>query len=154
MNSYSTYLWILPMFHAAGWTFPWASVFAFATQITLRTVNYTHIWNHLLHSGVTHYCGAPTVQIGIINDPLASRPPQPVKAIIAGAAPTPHLIAGLETIGITPVHVYGLTETYGPFTRNYEQSFWSTLSLEQRSRLMARQGHAFATAQETYLGMG
>ncbi|KAF8078465.1 AMP-dependent synthetase and ligase [Lyophyllum atratum] len=148
MNLHSTYLWILPMFHAAGWTFPWASVFAFSTQITLRTVNFTHIWNHLLHSGVTHYCGAPTVQIGIINDPLAKKPPQQVKAIIAGAAPTPHLIAGLETIGITPMHVYGLTETYGPFTRNYEQSLWSALSLEQRSKLMARQGHAFATAQE------
>lgn len=148
MNRHSTYLWILPMFHAAGWTFPWASVFAFATQITLRTVNYTHIWKHLLNSGITHYCGAPTVQIGIINDPLARKPPQPVKAIVAGAAPTPHLIASLETIGITPFHVYGLTETYGPFTRSYEQSSWSTLSLEQRSKLMARQGHAFATAQE------
>lgn len=74
---------VLPMFHAAGWTFPWANVFAFATQvsfsllplilyllihhffmqITLRSVNYTHIWNHLLHSGVTHYGAAPTVQV-------------------------------------------------------------------------------------------
>ncbi|KNZ73451.1 Medium-chain-fatty-acid--CoA ligase [Termitomyces sp. J132] len=120
MNRHSVYLWILPMFHAAGWTFPWASVFAYATQ----------------------------ANIGIINDPSARKPPQPVTAIIAGAAPTPHLIAGLETIGITPVHVYGLTETYGPFTRNYEQDSWSKLSLEQRSKYMARQGHAFATAQD------
>ncbi|GLB36300.1 putative AMP-binding enzyme C-terminal domain [Lyophyllum shimeji] len=146
MNSHSTYLWILPMFHAAGWTFPWASVFAFATQITLRTVNYTHIWNHLLHSGVTHYCGAPTVQIGIINDPLAKKPPQPVKAIIAGAAPTPHLIAGLETIGITPIHVYGLTEVKRDQADPPESAL--TCCRPMRSKLMARQGHAFATAQE------
>ncbi|TFK41006.1 hypothetical protein BDQ12DRAFT_678730 [Crucibulum laeve] len=144
----STYLWILPMFHAAGWTYPWAIVFAFATQITLRTVNYTHIWNHLLHSRVTHYCGAPTVQIGIINDPQARKPPQSVTAIIAGAAPTPHLISELEKMGIKPVHVYGLTETYGPFTRNYEQPSWASMSLGDRARLMARQGQAFATAQE------
>ncbi|KAF8649818.1 hypothetical protein AX16_005583 [Volvariella volvacea WC 439] len=147
----STYLWILPMFHAAGWTFPWTNVFAFSTQITLRTVNFTHIWHHLLHSGVTHYCGAPTVQIGIINDPAAKTPPQPVSAIIAGAAPTPHLIGELEKLGITPVHVYGLTirfrETYGPFTRNYVQPGWAKLSLQERSKLMARQGHAFATAE-------
>ncbi|RDB15670.1 putative acyl-activating enzyme 1, peroxisomal [Hypsizygus marmoreus] len=148
INKDSTYLWILPMFHAGGWTYPWATVFAFATQITLRNVNFTHIWNHFLHSGVTHYCGAPTVQIGIINDPLARKPPQPVNAIIAGAAPTPHLIAGLEEKGIHPVHVYGLTETYGPFTRSYEQDEWATLSLEQRTKRIARQGHAFATAQE------
>ena len=32
-------------------------------QITLRTVDYTLIWKHLLHSKVTHYCGAPTVQV-------------------------------------------------------------------------------------------
>ncbi|KAK2461801.1 hypothetical protein APHAL10511_006264 [Amanita phalloides] len=148
LNYSSTYLWILPMFHAAGWTFPWANVFAFATQITMRTVDYAQIWKHLIHSHVTHYCGAPTVQIGIVNDPLAQRLPQTVTAIIAGAAPTPHLIAELEKKGINPVHVYGLTETYGPFTRNYSQPSWSELSLEQRSKFMARQGHPFATAQQ------
>ncbi|KAF8912814.1 acetyl-CoA synthetase-like protein [Gymnopilus junonius] len=148
MNRNSTYLWILPMFHAAGWTFPWASVFAFAKQVTLRTVNYTQIWNHFLHSGVTHYCAAPTVQIGIVNDPQAKKPAQAISAIIAGAAPTAHLIAELEKTGIKPIHVYGLTETYGPFTRNYEHPSWADLPLEQRARLMARQGHAFATAEE------
>ncbi|KAF8640479.1 hypothetical protein AX17_000142 [Amanita inopinata Kibby_2008] len=148
LNYSSTYLWILPMFHAAGWTFPWANVFSFATQITLRTVNYTHIWQHFIQSHVTHYCGAPTVQIGIVNDPLAQKLPQKVTAIIAGASPTPHLIAELEGKGISPVHVYGLTETYGPFTRSYAQPSWPSLSLEQRSKLIARQGHAFATAYE------
>ncbi|KIK06843.1 hypothetical protein K443DRAFT_129433 [Laccaria amethystina LaAM-08-1] len=148
MNRDSTYLWILPMFHAAGWTFPWANVFAFATQVTLRTVDYAYIWNHLLHSAVTHYCGAPTVQIGIYSHPLARRLPKPVTAIIAGAAPTPHLISELEKKGIKPVHVYGLTETYGPFTRNYEQASLAAMSLEDRARSMARQGHAFATAEE------
>ncbi|KAJ2928934.1 hypothetical protein H1R20_g8292, partial [Candolleomyces eurysporus] len=148
LNKESTYLWILPMFHAAGWTYPWANVFAFSTQISLRTVNYTHIWNHLLHSGVTHYCGAPTVQIGIINDPLARELSRPVTAIIAGAAPTAHLIAELERKGINPVHVYGLTETYGPFTRNYRQDHWEKVSLDERARFMARQGHAFVTADD------
>lgn len=40
------------------------------------------------------------------------------------------------------------SQTYGPFTRSYEQPFWSTLTLAQRTKLIARQGHAFATAQE------
>ncbi|KAF9452623.1 acetyl-CoA synthetase-like protein [Macrolepiota fuliginosa MF-IS2] len=148
INRDSTYLWILPMFHAAGWTYPWSNTFAFASQITLRTVNYTHIWQHFLNSGVTHYCGAPTVQIGIINDPQARKLPQPIAAIIAGAAPTAYLISELEKLGFKPVHVYGLTETYGPFTRSYDQPNWDNLSLTERARLMARQGQAFATAQE------
>ncbi|KAK0421792.1 hypothetical protein EV421DRAFT_1894003 [Armillaria borealis] len=137
----STYLWILPMFHAGGWTFPWSSTFAFATQITLRTVNYPQIWNHFLNSKVTHYCGAPTVQIGIVNDPSARKLPRPISAIIAGAAPTAHLLGALEKIGIKPIH------TYGPFTRGYDQLFWAKISLEQRSKLIARQGHSFATAE-------
>jgi acyl-CoA synthetase (AMP-forming)/AMP-acid ligase II len=136
------------MFHAAGWTYPWANTVAFATQITLRTVDFDLIWNHLLNSNVTHYCGAPTVQIGIVNHPLARRPPNLVKAIIAGAAPTAHLLGKLEEIGIAPIHVYGLTETYGPFTRSYPQPFWKGLSLAERSKLVARQGHSFSTAQE------
>ncbi|KAJ7706385.1 hypothetical protein B0H17DRAFT_1036989 [Mycena rosella] len=144
----STYLWILPMFHAGGWTFPYANTFAFATQLTLRTVNYPLIWKHFLNSAVTHYCGAPTVQIGIVNDPAARPLTRPISAIIAGAAPTASLIGSLEEKGIQPIHVYGLTETYGPFTRNYAQASWATLSPQERSKLMARQGHSFATAQD------
>lgn len=148
INRQSTYLWVLPMFHAAGWTFPWANVFGCATQVILRSVNYPLIWKHLLHSNVTHYCGAPTVQIGIVNDPAARPLSRPVTAIIAGSAPTPQVIGQLEQIGITPVHVYGLTETYGPFTRCYDHPFWSNLPLAERARLMARQGQSFATAQD------
>lgn len=144
----STYLWILPMFHAAGWTYPWANVFACATQITMRSVDYPLIWKHFLNSGVTHYCGAPTVQIGIVNDPAARPLPRNISAVIAGAAPTAHLISQLEQKGIKSVHVYGLTETYGPFTRCYDQPHWKTLTLEQRAKLMARQGQSFATAQD------
>ena len=32
-------------------------------QITLRSVDYSVIWRHFLGSRVTHYCGAPTVQV-------------------------------------------------------------------------------------------
>jgi len=114
MDRHSTYLWVLPMFHAAGWTYPWAITASFATQITLRSVSYPEIWNHLLHSSVTHYCGAPTVQIGLINAPEARKVDRPITAIIAGSAPTAHLIGELEKIGINPVHVYGLTEVWTP----------------------------------------
>ncbi|TDL28404.1 acetyl-CoA synthetase-like protein [Rickenella mellea] len=144
----AVYLWILPMFHAAGWTFPWAITFAFASQITMRTVSNSLIWSHFKNFGVSHYCAAPTVQIGIINDPDAVRLPSPIMAIIAGSAPTAHLIGELEKKNILAVHVYGLTFTYGPFTRAYAQPSWEMLSLEERAKLMARQGHSFATAQE------
>ncbi|GBE81811.1 Acetate/butyrate--CoA ligase AAE7, peroxisomal [Sparassis crispa] len=148
MNSKSTYLWILPMFHACGWTYPWAITFSSAAQITLRTVSMPLIWNHLLHSGVTHYCAAPTVQIGLVNDPQARKISNPVTAIIAGSAPTASLLEALEQKGIRTVHAYGLTETYGPFTRCYPQPYWDSLSADDRAKLMARQGYSFATADD------
>lgn len=48
-------------------------------------------------------------KIGLVNYPEVKKLPRPVTAIIAGSAPTAHLIASLEKIGIRPVHVYGLT---------------------------------------------
>ncbi|KAF8609247.1 acetyl-CoA synthetase-like protein [Ceratobasidium sp. AG-I] len=144
----STYLWILPMFHACGWTYPWACVFAFATQVTVRAVVNSVVWKHLTQSGITHYCGAPTVQIGIVNAPEARKLGRQVHAIVAGSAPTAHLIGELEKKNIHVTHVYGLTYTYGPFTRNHPQPEWASMSLDERAKYMARQGQAFATADE------
>ncbi|KIY72780.1 acetyl-CoA synthetase-like protein [Cylindrobasidium torrendii FP15055 ss-10] len=148
MNKDSVYLWLLPMFHAAGWTYPWAATFAFSSQVTLRTVDYPAIWKHFTQSGVTHYCAAPTVQIGIVNDPQARALQRSITAIIAGAAPTASLLGKLEEKGFKAVHVYGLTETYGPFTKSYEQDSWRSLTLEGRSKIIARQGHNFANAED------
>ena len=43
-----------------------------------------------------------------------------------------------------------LLQTYGPFTRNYDSERPSTLALplQKRARIMARQGHALANADE------
>lgn len=39
-------------------------------------------------------------------------------------------------------------ETYGPFTRSYSRPEYMKITLEERARFYARQGHAFATADE------
>ncbi|KAG9045239.1 hypothetical protein FS837_006777 [Tulasnella sp. UAMH 9824] len=135
----SVYLWTLPMFHACGWTYPWATTFGFAAQLFIRSIRYPDIWHHFRNSGVTHYCAAPTVQIGIVNATEARRLDTAITAIIAGAAPTAHLIGELEKKNIN---------TYGPFTRGYPHPYWTTVSLEERAKLYARQGHSFATADE------
>lgn len=50
-----------------------------------------------------------SLQIGIINHPDARLLERPINAIIAGSAPTAHLIGELEKKNIHVVHVYGLT---------------------------------------------
>ncbi|CAG8612283.1 2880_t:CDS:2 [Acaulospora colombiana] len=104
-----------------GWTYPWSCTFAMARQFS---------------------------KISIVNYEKAQRLPQPISAVVAGAAPTASLIGELEKLNFQVHHVYGLTETYGPFTRNYERSEYATLPLEERARIIARQGHSFAQADE------
>lgn len=96
------------------------------------------------------YCAAPTVQIGICNHPNARPVPHPIRTLVAGAAPSAFLIGTLEKkLNIHVVHVYGLTETYGPFTTCIQHPEWSTeLSDEEFYKRKAMQGHAFVTAEE------
>jgi acyl-CoA synthetase (AMP-forming)/AMP-acid ligase II len=49
-------------------------------------------------------------------------------------------------LNLIPVHVYGLTETYGPITRGYTLPEWDTLPKHEKYALMARQGHGFLTS--------
>lgn len=144
----SRYLWVLPMFHACGWTFPWAVTASLATHHTIRKVDNAVIWDALIDHGVTHYCGAPTVQIGLTNHPSAKKLPRRVKVAVAASAPTANLLAKMESLNLHPVHVYGLTETYGPFTRRYFEPEWAKLDVDSQARMMARQGHSYLTSDE------
>ena len=66
--------------------------------------------------------------------------------MVAAAPPSPTLLARMEELNIRVVHVYGLTETYGPHTVCTWQDGWDALPVEERARLLARQGHAYTTA--------
>ncbi len=140
------YLWTLPMFHCNGWCFPWAVAAAGGTQVCLRAVDAGEIWRLLREERITHYCGSPTVQIGLVNHPAAAPLEHPVTALVAAAPPSPTLLARLEELNIRVVHVYGLTETYGPHTVATPRDGWDEQPLEERARLLARQGQGYTVA--------
>jgi fatty-acyl-CoA synthase len=146
MSAESVYLWTLPMFHCNGWCFPWAVTAVAARHVALRAVDPALVWQLIDEEGVTHYNGAPTVQLMIINHPNAHRLEQPVTAMVAASPPSPTLLARLSELNFRIVHVYGLTETYGPITVCPNQEGWQELPLEQRARLLARQGQAYPSA--------
>jgi fatty-acyl-CoA synthase len=146
MSPESVYLWTLPMFHCNGWCFPWAVTAVAARHVALRAVDAALVWQLIDEEGVTHYNGAPTVQLMIINHPNAHRLEQPVTAMVAASPPSPTLLARLSELNFRIVHVYGLTETYGPITVCPTQEGWQELPLEQRARLLARQGQAYPSA--------
>ena len=142
----SHYLWTLPMFHCNGWCFTWAVTAVGGTHICLRRVDPARVWELIRTEGVTHFNGAPTVHLGVAAHPDATRPERPVTVTVAGAPPSPTLLARLGELELRPVHVYGLTETYGPHTVNPPRSGWSVLSAEERASRMARQGQAYIVA--------
>ncbi len=147
MTSSSVYLWSLPMFHCNGWCTTWAVTAVGATHVCLRKPEPGAMWDLFASEGVTHYNGAPTVHIFLVNHPKAHRLEHQITATIAGAPPSPTLLAQLKALNIRPIHVYGLTETYGPYTVCEWQSEWDQLSDEEQARLLARQGQGYVTAE-------
>ena len=140
------YLWTLPMFHCNGWCFPWAVTAAAGTHVCLRQVDPGEIWRLFREERVTHYCGSPTVQAALVNHPDAVALEHPVTALVAAAPPSPTLLARLEALNIRVVHVYGLTETYGPHTVCARPDDWDGMETAQRARVLARQGQGYTTA--------
>ena len=136
----SRYLWTLPMFHCNGWCTPWALTAIGGTQVCLRAVDPAEIWRLLDAESVTHLNGAPTVLVGMADADQAHQLETGVVVTTAGAPPSPTVIGRLTKLGARLVHVYGLTETYGPYTVCEWQDGWARLDPDQRNRKRARQG--------------
>jgi len=142
LPAHPRYLWTLPMFHCNGWCFPWTIAALAGVNVCLRRVEATKIFELIRSEGVNYMCGAPIVYNMLINAPDAPKDGSapPVVGLIAGAAPPMAVIAGAESIGIRIVHVYGLTEVYGPAAVCAAQPGWEDKPLDERARLNRRQG--------------
>jgi len=142
----SVYLWTLPMFHCNGWCFPWAVTAVAARHVTMRAVDPGLVWDLIDAEGVTNYNGAPTVHLMVINSPRAHRLDRPVTAMVAAAPPSPTLLGRMSELNFHVVHVYGLTETYGPITVCPEPEGFAELPVDQRAKFLARQGQAYPSS--------
>jgi fatty-acyl-CoA synthase len=140
----SVYLWTLPMFHCNGWCTTWAITAIGGTNVCLRAVDPGVVWDLIAKEGVTHLNAAPTVLISLANHPAATPFDRIFTVTTAGAPPSPTLIGQMSDLGAEVVHVYGLTETYGPYTVCEPQAGWEDGS--DRIKLMARQGVAYIGA--------
>ena len=140
--AHPVYLWTLPMFHCNGWCFAW-TIAAFAgTNICLRHVRDAAIFAAIKEHQVSHFCGAPVVLNTLVNaaDDLKQGIEHQVNAMTAGAAPPAAVIAGMEKMGFSVTHVYGLTETYGPCVVCAPREEWQDLDVDARAEMLARQG--------------
>ena len=145
----SVYLWTLPMFHCNGWCTTWGVTGIGGTHVCLPRVDPAEIWSLIDSEGVTHFNAAPTVLISLTNAPEAHPFPEPVTITTAGAPPSPAIIETMEGLGARIVHMYGLTETYGPHTVCELQADVEDMPVAERARFLARQGVSFLIADPT-----
>jgi 3-(methylthio)propionyl---CoA ligase len=144
------YLWTLPMFHCNGWCFTWGITAIGGTHVCLRKMEAATVYRLIREHGVTHLCGAPIV-LNILStapDSAKVKFDHVVEVTTGGAAPPSAIIAAMERNGFRVTHAYGLTETYGPATFCAWQEAWGGYPLEERARVMARQGVAILTLEE------
>ncbi len=141
------YLWTLPMFHCNGWCTTWAVTAAGGTHVCLRAVRADEIWRAFDEQGITHLCGAPAVCSIIVDASEAHPLEHAIRITTAGAPPAPSIIERLESAGFDIVHVYGLTEVFGPITICEPQEQWRELSPQERAQQMSRQGVAMIQAE-------
>lgn len=113
------------------------------TNVCLRKIDYPLVWRLLKSEHITHFNAAPTVNTLLCADPNATRLEQACHVTVAASPPTGHLFEQMTALNLRPVHVYGMTETYGPTTKGYIMPAWDALAPNEKYALMARQGHGF-----------
>ena len=146
----SVYLWTLPMFHCNGWTYTWAVTAMGGTHVCLRKVDPPLIFELIERHGVTHMCGAPIVLNTLIHAPQSAkrRFTRTVQVATGGAAPPSAVIEKMEAMGFHVIHLYGLTESFGPATVCAWQTSWNTLAKPQQAAMVARQGVRYHTLDQ------
>ena len=154
LGSDSIYLWTLPMFHCNGWCFTWGVSAMGATHVCLRKFDPATVFRLIEEHGVTHQCGAPIILNAMAHAPEEVKLSFKSKVVIAtgGAAPPSPVIAALEPMGFEVIHLYGLTEVYGPATICAWQKSWDDLDLEGRASKKARQGVVYPSLNGMRIG--
>ena len=142
VQNYSNYLWIVPMFHCNGWCFTWGVAAMGGVNVCLRKPEPEKMLQAIRKHRVTNFCCAPTVLTSLLHHPAAEnfRLENPLRVAVGGAPPSPALIREAGKFGIDVVQIYGLTETYGPFTCCEWRQEWNTKQLAERAQIQALQG--------------
>jgi len=150
MGPHPVYLWTLPMFHCNGWCFPWTLSVVAGTHVCLRWVRARAMYEAIAEHGVTHLCGAPIVMSVLIDAPPQDRRdfPQTVTFNTAAAPPPAAVLAGMADAGFEVVHLYGLTETYGPAVVNEWHADWDGLDRDARAAKKSRQGVRYTALED------
>ncbi|MGG6898539.1 acyl-CoA synthetase [Rhizobium sp. BR 315] len=150
MGRHPVYLWTLPLFHCNGWSFSWTVCVQAGTHVCLRWVRSKPIYDLIVEHRVTHLCGAPIVMSTLLDSPdeYKLRLSHEVIFITAAAPPPAAVLAAMKEAGFRVLHLYGLTETYGPAVVNEWKTEWDELLPGDQAARKARQGVRYLSMSE------
>ena len=158
LSERSVYLWTLPMFHCNGWCHTWAVTAAGGLNVCLERPDPALIYRAIEAHRVSHFCCAPVVLYMLINhdDRKLRQAGRRVLVGTGGAAPTSALIEQLDALGFDLIHLYGLTESYGPATLMRLDESLAAAAPGRKAAYLARQGspHIAASAVRLIDGTG
>ena len=143
------YLWTLPMFHCNGWCFPWTITERAGTHVCLRQPAGELIVEAFQKHNVSHLCGAPIVMQMVADHLLQNNISlkKNIRMMTAGAPPPEAVLSKMASCGIEVIHVYGLTEIYGPAVVCAWHPEWNELDASEQARLKARQGVVYSVQE-------
>jgi fatty-acyl-CoA synthase len=130
------------MFHCNGWSLTWGVTVVAGTHVCLASFEPEAALSLIERYPVSHLCGAPVVLSELARAGAGSGfvAPRRVRAAVGGAPPTARTIAAVQAMGLQVVHLYGLTETYGPSLVCQYQPGWSELPAADLAQRISRQG--------------
>ena len=148
LDAQSAYLLTLPMFHVNGWGHTWAVTADSGAHVCLDKVIPADIYSLIAKRGVTHMACAPVVLHMLLKDPArhCHQSRHAVRVASGGAAPTSKLIEQMGELGFEFIHLYGLTESFGPTTMRRLAPDEAALGVDAKVRLLSRQGGRHITA--------
>jgi fatty-acyl-CoA synthase len=144
------YLWTLPMFHCNGWCHTWAITAAGGTHVCLDRIDPGLIVDCLQDQEITHFSCAPVVLYLLLGHSAIEnfQPLRRITVATGGASPTSRLIESMEKLGFDFIHLYGLTESFGPTSLRLLSAVEEKLETEEKANLLARQGVRHITANQ------
>lgn len=150
MRRHMVYLWCVPMFHCNGWCHPWTVAAVAGTNICLRRVDPKRMFDLIRRHKVTNTSGAPIIFTMLTDAPDEWRAgiTHRVTATTGGAPPPSRTFTRAAEIGFDLVHIYGLTETYGPAAVCPTQTAWAEMEPALRAQMIARQGKSTLAMEE------
>src|SRR5699024_12364878 len=111
----------------------WARPAVAGASAAARAVRGTAAWRLIDDANIPPMAGAPVVLNTIAGAKEAHTMDGALSITTAGAPPSPTTIALLEELGIEVIHVYGLTESYGPYSVCEPQPEWIGLPVDERA---------------------